>query len=50
MTQTFITLTNQKSLIPAQFQSDDNRFPESLAEYFINQYTKPGDRVLDPFA
>lgn len=24
-------------------------FPESLPEWFIKLFTKPGDRVLDPF-
>jgi hypothetical protein len=36
--------------IPEEFQDDDNRSPESLAEYFIHQFTKPGDIVFDPFA
>lgn len=26
------------------------RYPESLVEHFLQQYTQPGDTVLDPFA
>jgi len=36
--------------IPEEFQDDDDRSPESLAEYFIQQFTQPGDVVFDPFA
>jgi len=36
--------------IPEEFHDDDNRGVESLVEYFIHQFTKPGDTVFDPFA
>ena len=36
--------------LPAAFQDDDVRFPESLVEYFLREYTQVGDIVLDPFA
>jgi DNA modification methylase len=36
--------------LPAAFQSDDVRYPESLVEYFLKEYTQVGDSVLDPFA
>lgn len=36
--------------LPAAFSYDDVRYPESLVEYFLEAYTQPGDRVLDPFA
>ncbi len=40
---------NNKRMLPKEFQSDDNRFPESLVEYFLNKYTKTQDRVIDIF-
>ncbi len=39
-----------KQPLPAAFQDDDVRYPESLVEYFLEEYTRPGDTVLDPFA
>ncbi len=36
--------------LPAIFQGEDVRYSESLVEYFLEQYTQPGDVVLDPFA
>ena len=36
--------------IPAQFKKNDNRFPESLVEFFLKNYTQKGDVVLDIFA
>lgn len=36
--------------LPAEFQHDDVRYPESLVRHFLAEYTQPGDRVLDPFA
>jgi hypothetical protein len=35
--------------IPEEFQDDDNRMIESLVEFFIHQFTKPGDIIFDPF-
>ncbi len=37
-------------ILPKKFQGDDNRSPENLVEYFIKNFTKKGDRVLDIFA
>jgi DNA modification methylase len=48
--KTVIALSNKKSRIPKEFQNDDNRYPESLVEYFLTEYTKKGDKVFDPFA
>jgi SAM-dependent methyltransferase len=49
--KTFVVLPYlMKRQLPIQFQSDDNRYPEVLVEYFLNQYTKRGDKVLDIFA
>lgn len=36
--------------LPVEFQDDDVRYPESLVEYFLQEYTQVGDTVLDPFA
>jgi tRNA G10 N-methylase Trm11 len=36
--------------LPAAFKQDDVRYPESLVEHFLQEYTRPGDTVLDPFA
>ena len=36
--------------LPAAFKDDDVRFPESLVEHFLREYTQVGDTVLDPFA
>ena len=48
---TILKFNTQNSLdLPPQFQSDDVRFSGSFAEYFISQFSKPGDVVFDPFA
>ena len=49
--KTYLRLSNvQEMELPAEFRGDDVRFSESLAEYFIQQYSQPGDVVFDPFA
>ena len=49
--KTYINLPFVKRrLIPEEFQDDDNRYPESLVEFFIHQFTLPGDTIFDPFA
>jgi len=49
--KTYIHITNTKRYsLPAIFQNDDVRFPESLVEHFLEQYTQAGDIVFDPFA
>ena len=37
-------------LLPPEFQHDDVRYPESLVRHFLQEYTRPGDFVFDPFA
>jgi DNA modification methylase len=39
-----------KREIPTQFKEDDNRFAESLVEFFLENYTQRGDIILDIFA
>ena len=49
--RTFIICKREHQLeIPEKFKEDDNRSPEEVVEYFINEFTKPGDTVLDIFA
>jgi DNA modification methylase len=36
--------------LPSEFRDDDVRFPESLVSFFLEEYTRAGDVVLDPFA
>jgi DNA modification methylase len=41
---------NQSIELPDAFKDDDVRFPDSMVEYFLEEFTKPGDIVFDPFA
>jgi DNA modification methylase len=41
--------SNERAL-PPEFHDDDVRYPESLVEHFLNEFTRKGDIVLDPFA
>ena len=36
--------------LPDKFKEDDNRCYEEVVSYFIGEFTKPGDKVLDIFA
>jgi tRNA G10 N-methylase Trm11 len=36
--------------LPAAFNGDDVRYPQSLVDHFLKAYTQAGDTVLDPFA
>ncbi|MFX1254451.1 MAG: hypothetical protein ACFFCZ_22755 [Promethearchaeota archaeon] len=49
--ETFIILNYIKErAIPEEFQSDDNRYPEVLARFFLEKYTRKGDKIIDIFA
>jgi DNA modification methylase len=49
--KTYVQLNNtQRAKLPPEFRNDDVRFSESLAEYFIEHFTQPGEIVFDPFA
>ena len=49
--KTFLNINNkQKVGLPKKFKSDDVRFTESLVRHFLNEFTKEGDFVFDPFA
>ena len=48
--KTVISLRNEKkNLLPENFRNDDVRYTEELVEYFLNEFTKEGETVLDPF-
>ena len=49
---TVIKLKNRKlSRLPREFDEDDDvRYSDSLVKYFVNNFTKEGDVVFDPFA
>ena len=36
--------------LPEEFRHADIRFAEGFVQYILEQYTKSGDIVLDPFA
>lgn len=36
--------------LPGELAEDDVRYPPALVRAFLQEYTAPGDRVLDPFA
>jgi DNA modification methylase len=49
--KTYINLSSaHRYPLPAIFQDDDVRYSESLVETFLEQYTRQGDVVFDPFA
>lgn len=49
--KTYLSLEfSQPEELPAAFKDDDVRYPESLVEHFLQEYTQRGDTVLDPFA
>ncbi|MGY5854027.1 MAG: DNA methyltransferase [Candidatus Thorarchaeota archaeon] len=39
-----------KSELPDEFKADDMRFPDGFVEVFLEEFTKPGDKVIDIFA
>ena len=36
--------------LPLEFRESDLRYPESLVEHFLQEFTRAGDVVFDPFA
>jgi hypothetical protein len=49
--RTYISLSNtQPDSLPPTLRDDDVRYPPSLVEHFLQEYTRPGDKVIDPFA
>ena len=51
MIRTHLKLASgNRIVLPEEFQNDDVRFSDSVAEYFLREFTKEGDTVFDPFA
>ena len=49
--RTYLQLTRgNQAVLPPEFRREDVRFSDSLVEVFVNEFTKPGDIVFDPFA
>jgi tRNA G10 N-methylase Trm11 len=49
--KTHVYLENtQRDELPQALKGDDVRFSESLVRHFLEEFTKPGDVVFDPFA
>lgn len=48
--KTYLALKNEHKLqLPEAFRGDDVRFTERLVEHFLQEFTKIGDIVFDPF-
>lgn len=45
-----ITLPFKLERKPPRFETNEIKYPESMGRYFLKKYTKPGDRVFDPFS
>jgi len=39
-----------QAVLPPEFRREDGRFSDTLVEFFLNEFTKAGDIVFDPFA
>jgi DNA modification methylase len=49
--KSFLYLENsQPEALPEPLDRDDVRYAPALVRCFLEEYTRPGDRVLDPFA
>ena len=48
--QQFITLDYALERAPPPFEGNDIKYPEALVRRFLKEFTRPGDRVFDPFA
>lgn len=48
--KTVIALKNEQTrVLPEELRNDDVRYTEALVEHFLNQFSKEGDVVFDPF-
>lgn len=51
MNNTVLFFENKNDeLLPEEFRHEDIRFAEGFVQYILEQYTKSGDIVFDPFA
>lgn len=48
--QQFVTLAYALEREPPPFEGNDIKYPETLVRHFLKEFTKPGDKVFDPFA
>jgi hypothetical protein len=48
--QQFITVPFALEREAPPFEGNDIKYPEALVRYFLQEFTKPGDNVFDPFA
>lgn len=46
----FITLDYRIERDPPRFETNAIKYPEPLVRHFMRLYSKPGDKVFDPFA
>jgi DNA modification methylase len=46
----FITLSYKLERAPPPFEGNAIKYPESLVRHFIQEYTRHGQKVFDPFA
>ena len=48
--KSYVALSNVlHTPLPAEFAKEDVRYSEALVSHFLNEFTKPGDVILDPF-
>lgn len=47
--QQFITLPYALEREAPPFEGNDIKYPEALVRHFLKEYTRPGDKVFDPF-
>jgi len=48
--KTYIKLNSEiEEGLPSEFANDDVRYPKELVKLFLDEYTKTGDIVFDPF-
>jgi DNA modification methylase len=49
--QTYLHFKQQnKEKLPAQFRQDDVRYSDEFVRHFLNEFSKKGDVIFDPFA
>lgn len=49
--KTYIQLPHERTTaLPVEFADHDVRYPDALVRLFLEEYTRPGDLILDPFA
>lgn len=46
----FITIPYILERDPPPFEDNYIKYPEGMARHFIREFTKPGDKILDPFS